>query len=162
MLKKIAIAFSLIVILTVDAEAKHIRYNHHIHSTVNNAQIANIEQQRFSWSNPLQNLTSIPGTVYNVSHPYFAWCGWWMRKHVSETLGMNFGPDYNRAIAWARVGRPTSGPSPGVIAVKRHHVMQVVSVPSPGRIVAISGNDGHRVKVRERSTKGIIAWRSLK
>jgi hypothetical protein len=32
-------------------------------------------------------------------------------------------------------------------------------VLGPGRVLAISGNDGHAVRTRPRSTKGVIAWR---
>jgi uncharacterized protein (TIGR02594 family) len=69
------------------------------------------------------------------------------------------------ARAWASVGRPASGPAPGVIAVygrgRGGHVGRVVRVIGPGRIIMLSGNDGGRVRQRERSTKGIIAYRRL-
>jgi hypothetical protein len=71
------------------------------------------------------------------------------------------GPSLNLAINWARVGMPVSGPAPGVIGVNRHHVFQVVQVVDANRVLAISGNDGKRVRVRERPTKGVVAWRSL-
>jgi hypothetical protein len=57
------------------------------------------------------------------------------------------------------VGTPAQGPAPGVVAVWPHHVGVVTSVPGPGRIVLLSGNDGHAVRERERSTQGVIAWR---
>lgn len=83
-----------------------------------------------------------------------AWCGWALRQwlHVADKR-------FNRAIAWAHFGTRADGPAAGVIAVWRHHVGLVVSVPGPGRIVLKSGNDGHRVRIRERSSKGVIAWR---
>lgn len=93
--------------------------------------------------------------------PARSWCGCFMSLHV-------FGRNLRQlwlARAWASVGRPASGPAPGVIAVyargRGGHVGRVVRVLGPGRIVLLSGNDGGRVRQRERSTKGIIAWRRL-
>lgn len=63
------------------------------------------------------------------------------------------------AINWAHIGRPASGPAPGVVAVYRHHVGVVTAVPGPGRMVLLSGNDGNAVRERERSTRGVVAWR---
>lgn len=82
------------------------------------------------------------------------WCGWWLRQQ----LGV---PDraYNKASRWARFGTRAHGPAPGVIAVWPHHVGLVTGVPGPGRIILKSGNDGHAVRERERSTRGVIAWR---
>ena len=82
------------------------------------------------------------------------WCGWWLRHHLGVADRL-----YNAARAWARYGDRASGPAPGVIAVYPHHVGIVVSVPGPGRMVMKSGNDGHAVRTRERSTRGVIAWR---
>ena len=84
-----------------------------------------------------------------------AWCGWEMRRLV----GGSPGPEYNLARNWAHWGRPANGPAPGVIGVMPHHVFKVVAVLSPGTVLAISGNDGHAVRERPRSTAGVIAWR---
>src|SRR5260370_42188853 len=84
-----------------------------------------------------------------------AWCGWEMRQLV----GGNPGPEYNLARNWAHWGRPASGPAPGVIGVMPHHVFKVVQVLGHGTVLAISGNDSHAVRVRPRSTAGVIAWR---
>ena len=84
-----------------------------------------------------------------------AWCGWEMRQLV----GGNPGPEYNLARNWAHWGRAASGPAPGVIGVMPHHVFKVVQVLGHGTVLAISGNDGHAVRVRPRSTAGVIAWR---
>ncbi len=91
--------------------------------------------------------------VYNDPRPS-AWCGFFMRQimHVADTA-------YNLAANWQHWGRPASGPAPGVIGVMPHHVFRVVSVVAPGKVLAISGNDGHAVKTRVRSTRGVIAWR---
>jgi len=97
---------------------------------------------------------------YNSSHRSAdgrpsAWCGWEMRQLV----GGNPGPEFNLARNWAHWGRPAGGPAPGVIGVMPHHVFKVVQVLGHGTVLAISGNDGHAVRVRPRSTAGVIAWR---
>jgi hypothetical protein len=85
-----------------------------------------------------------------------AWCGWEMRRLV----GGNPGPEYNLARNWAHWGRPAGGPAPGVVGVMPHHVFKVVQVLGQGTVLAISGNDGNAVRVRPRSTAGVIAWRT--
>jgi hypothetical protein len=36
-----------------------------------------------------------------------------------------------------------------------------MAVHGPGRIVLLSGNDGGAVRQRERSSRGVIAWRTF-
>jgi len=84
-----------------------------------------------------------------------AWCGWWMRRHLGIA-----DRSFNLARNWARFGSAAGGPAPGVIGVQSHHVFKVLAVVGPGRVLAISGNDGHAVRARVRSTRGVIAWRS--
>lgn len=82
-----------------------------------------------------------------------AWCGWFLRqkKGIADRA-------YNLARNWARLGTPAPGPAPGVVAVWRHHVGEVRDV-RPGQILLLSGNDGHAVRERWRSVRGVIAWR---
>lgn len=82
-----------------------------------------------------------------------AWCG----CYLAQLLGLN---DRSLWLArnWAFKFPRVAGPAPGVVAVWRHHVGQVTAVPGPGRIILKSGNDGHAVRERERSTAGVIAW----
>jgi hypothetical protein len=84
-----------------------------------------------------------------------AWCGYWMRHNV----GRDPGPAFNLARNWARWGVAAAGPAPDVIGVMAHHVFKVLAVLGAGRVLAISGNDGHAVRTRARSTAGVIAWR---
>jgi hypothetical protein len=70
-------------------------------------------------------------------------------------------PSLNLARNWARVGNAAHGPAPGVIGVMAHHVFKVISVIGPGKVLALSGNDGHAVRTRVRSTSGVIAWRHV-
>ncbi|WP_158811380.1 hypothetical protein, partial [Beijerinckia sp. L45] len=51
-------------------------------------------------------------------------------------------------------GRPISGPVPGAIMSMPHHTGFVVEVLSPGRVLVISGNHGHRVGLGVYSTRG--------
>lgn len=86
------------------------------------------------------------------------WCGCWLDRDMRMSARyprLNL----NRAIEWRHVGAPAAGPCVGCIAVWRHHVGRVTAVPGPGRIVLISGNDGRAVRERERSTRGVVAWR---
>ena len=83
-----------------------------------------------------------------------AWCGWWLRHQLGVADRA-----FNLARKWAGIGTAAHGPAAGVIAVWPHHVGLVTGVPGPGRIVLKSGNDGHQVRERERSTRGIIAYR---
>jgi hypothetical protein len=82
-----------------------------------------------------------------------AWCGWWLRHHlgVADRAG-------NRAAWWARYGTNAHGPAVGAIVVWRHHVGVITGQTSSGYVV-LSGNDGHRVRERERSLRGAIAFR---
>lgn len=83
-----------------------------------------------------------------------AWCGWYMRTQV----GQDPGPQYNRAISWARYGANAGGPSVGAIVVWRHHVGQIVGQEN-GQWIVRSGNDGHAVRTRVRSLAGAVAFR---
>ena len=85
-----------------------------------------------------------------------AWCGCWLARQ----LGLSDKRLW-RAIEWAHVGHRVSGPAPGVIAVFPHHVGIVVGVPRGGHMILKSGNDGHAVRIRERSTAGVVAWRKF-
>lgn len=88
--------------------------------------------------------------------PSRAWCGCYLSKH----LGLN---ERRLWVAreWARVGSPASGPAPGVVVVWAHHVGIIRQVTAPGRAVVHSGNDGRAVRERERSLRGVIAYRHV-
>lgn len=172
MLKKAVISLFAMGLMISNSEARshhhHLSYRtsyhsfHHRNLIQNSSQYTQqlTEQSSGNWFGPIQSFTTnLAHSVLNVAHPAFAWCGWWMREHIGQQLHRTIPSDYNQAIAWAHFGHAAPGPAPGVIGVKRHHVVQVVKVLGPGRILAISGNDGHKVKTRERSTAGIIAWR---
>jgi len=85
------------------------------------------------------------------------WCGWWMRQH----LGGHFGPEFDVARNWLKVGHALDQPRPGAIGVKAHHVFQVIEVVDQGHVLAISGNDHNAVRTRVRSTSDVIGWRDV-
>lgn len=82
-----------------------------------------------------------------------AWCGWWMRQelNVADRAG-------NLARWWARYGGNAHGPAVGAIVVWPHHVGIITAKTESGWVVK-SGNDGHAVRERERSLRGVIAFR---
>lgn len=82
-----------------------------------------------------------------------AWCGWFMRQrhHVVDRL-------YNLARAWAHWGRAADGPCVGCLVVWPHHVGEITG-GTQGHWIVLSGNDGHAVRERERSLRGVIAYR---
>ena len=82
-----------------------------------------------------------------------AWCGWEMRRE----LGV-MDPAYNLARNWSHYGSPAAGPAIGVLVVWPHHIGRI-SGGGPGDWVVHSGNDGHAVRDRVRSLKGVIAYR---
>jgi hypothetical protein len=107
-----------------------------------------------------RNGTSLYNAVHSSDSRPHAWCGWWMRSQVDRDPG----PQFNLARSWASYGAPAPGPEPGVIGVMPHHVFKVLALLGRDRhgraiVLAISGNDGHAVRTRPRSTAGVIAWR---
>jgi hypothetical protein len=84
------------------------------------------------------------------------WCGCWLRLH----LGLD-DVRLNLARAWASMGSAAFGPASGVIAVWPHHVGLITENLGGGMIRLLSGNDGHAVRERVRSTRGVIAYRRV-
>jgi hypothetical protein len=82
-----------------------------------------------------------------------AWCGWWMRQQIGVA-----DRTFNLARAWARFGTDAHGPAVGAIVVWRHHVGIITGRTDSGWVVK-SGNDGRAVRERERSLRGVIAYR---
>lgn len=64
----------------------------------------------------------------------------------------------NRARWWAGFGSRAPGPAVGVLVVWPHHVGIITGRTSSGWLIK-SGNDGHAVRERERSLRGVIAYR---
>jgi hypothetical protein len=81
------------------------------------------------------------------------WCGWFMRQELGVADAR-----FNRAAAWADFGSPADGPAVGLIVVWPHHVGIITGRTEAGFIVR-SGNDGGKVRERERSLRGAIALR---
>jgi hypothetical protein len=104
----------------------------------------------------VERMTQIVASGPPAGCPSRAWCGCYLSKH----LGLN---DRSLWVArnWARIGSAASGPSPGVVVVWPHHVGLIRHVTGPGRAVILSGNDGRAVRERERSLRGVIAYRHV-
>jgi hypothetical protein len=138
----IAVALALALVSAAEARPRH----HHRH---------HIGRHRHRVLAAAQEPGST-GDVRPSACAGIAWCGCWLRLRygLSDVR-------LNAARAWATIGRDAGGPAVGVVAVWAHHVGEIVGVPGPGRIILRSGNDGGAVRVRERSTRGIIAYRQL-
>lgn len=157
----IAAVFALILTsITADIPADAHRYHHRVYHPNYNS---------YSWNNEYKPATNNWTWGYTQTaqqhHHYsggagprpWAWCGWWMRQNVP---GGDPGPSYNLARNWEHWGHPASGPGPGIIGVMPHHVFKVLESIGRGLVLAISGNDGHAVRTRVRSTSRVIAWRA--
>ncbi|TAK50340.1 MAG: hypothetical protein EPO23_00650 [Xanthobacteraceae bacterium] len=65
-----------------------------------------------------------------------------------------------RAVEWANRGQPAGGPRVGAVVVWRHHVGKITAVDG-NKIRVLSGNDGHGVRDRWRTTQGVVAYRFI-
>lgn len=86
------------------------------------------------------------------------WCAWFLRRALGIPKTAFRPGDYNLAAGFAHVGVPAGGPGDGVIVVWRHHV-GIITGRAAGQWVVRSGNDGHAVRERPRSLRGVIAYR---
>lgn len=86
------------------------------------------------------------------------WCMWWLRRYLSIPKSAFPNYSYNLARAGRYIGSAASGPGVGVVVVWNHHIGIITGRTSSGWIVK-SGNDGHAVRERERSLRGVIAYR---
>lgn len=90
------------------------------------------------------------------------WCGCWLATHLN-IADQKLWRDLWVARNWTTYGKPANGPAPGVIAVYGRgaggHVGIVTAVKRAGFVVLKSGNDNGKVRERERTTDGVIAWR---
>ena len=166
MLRLICVALLLFVAAPAFAKGKH--HHHRATHAVSVSMKHASASKRVHASRHLKKLAQLKKRVHRAKYVRLyksknhvqgdprprAWCGWWVRQQFGVA-----DRSYNLARKWAQIGTPAHGPSPGVIAVWRHHVGIVTAVPGPGRIVLKSGNDSHAVRERERSTRGIIAYR---
>lgn len=149
---KLRLAAAMMLVCIVPAHASH---RHPRHDSQAARQCVPDNSGHMDCAGPEKRIQRVRDANGNRADPRpHAWCGWWLRHQLGVASRV-----FNRAIAWARYGSRASGPAPGVIAVYPHHVGIVVAVPGPGRMVMKSGNDGHAVRTRERSTRGVIAWR---
>jgi hypothetical protein len=137
-MRVVAIAVAFFAITVTSAQAKTHHNRHHRHTT------HHYHHRHYARHHGTH-------VAYHDGRPH-AWCGWQMRQwmHVADTA-------YNLARNWAHWGRATQA-HVGAVVVWPHHVGRIVG-GSPGKWVVESGNDGHRVRTRARSTAGAIAFR---
>lgn len=88
----------------------------------------------------------------------YAWCAWWLRRNLGIPKSAFHPYEWNLARAFRYIGQRAAGPAVGVIVVWNHHVGVITGHNSDGWIVK-SGNDGHAVRERPRSLRGVIAFR---
>lgn len=166
--KMISLLSAAVLSTTVSsANASSYRLNHHHYAHRYAFHYAQPGQRQLRTAQPAVNAWGAPAAFQPAvaqqaysSHPSgdrrpSAWCGWEMRRLV----GSDPGPAYNLARNWTHWGQPVARPIPGAIGVMPHHVFKVLEVLGAGSVLAISGNDGHAVRIRPRSTAGVIAWR---
>lgn len=127
-----AVMAALFVALTATAYAKPIKKNHHRQNVHRNYHDADPRPGR--------------------------WCMWWLRRHLGIPKSAFPAYAYNLAISGKYIGTPAVGPAIGVIVVWRNHV-GIISGQSAAGWIVTSGNDGGAVRTRERSLRGVIAYR---
>ncbi len=93
---------------------------------------------------------SRPSDCYGI-----AWCGCFLRHYFGLADRA-----LNSAFEWTHVGHQTTAHN-GAIVVWRHHVGILRSEPVDGRALVLSGNDGHRVRLRAVSLSRVIAYREM-
>ena len=133
-----AAAISALLVLSPPAQARHII---HAHNMAEGLGYGLAQMLHFSIEHP-------------IGHRPGRWCGWYLRqvKGVSD-------PSYNLARNWAHWGHSTSL-HPGAVVVWNHHVGEAAAGECPaGRVMLHSGNDGHAVRTRCVSLRGVIAIR---
>lgn len=149
------VVVTLQVITASGASASALGQQHHRHHTSRIAHQYNSSHKNHQIADGYNSYAYTPSRRVADGRPS-AWCGWEMRHLVSGDPG----PEYNLARNWTHWGQRADGPAPGVIGVMPHHVFKVIQVLGHGTVLAISGNDSHAVRVRPRSTAGVIAWRA--
>lgn len=141
-MKSLATAFavSAALVMSPPAQARHLHV-YHTNSMVKGLGYGFAHMLHFAIEHPLGGRPR-------------AWCGWFMRqqKGVAD-------PSYNLARNWAHWGSPSSL-HPGAVVVWNHHVGEAAAGECPaGRVMLHSGNDGHAVRTRCVSLRGVIAIR---
>ena len=161
------VAFALACAIATPAFARHHRT--HVHVTRNTGQIecthlgcgpasqssasagfsSSAARTAFAYAPPVTS-----GIVRGGDPRPRSWCGWWLRHYLGVSDRA-----LNLARNWARYGSPAGGPTVGAIVVWRSHVVIITGSTGSGWIVK-SGNDDHAVRERERSLRGVIAFRT--
>ncbi len=85
-----------------------------------------------------------------------AWCGYYLRNHLGHS-----DPSLNLARNWL-VKFPRTQPAPGAVGVwargRGGHVGKIIAITGPCLAMVHSGNDGGRVRTRERNICNAIGF----
>ncbi|MGH6875929.1 MAG: hypothetical protein ACREHV_00980 [Rhizomicrobium sp.] len=147
-MKRLALVLAACAALIQPALAAHRHHHHHHHTAHHFAAHHRHRQVRHRHHYAHRHVRFTDGRPA-------AWCGWWMRRHLGVADRR-----YNLARAWAGYGSRAGAPGQGVIVVWPHHVAIIVGgSDGRGRWLMESGNDGHAVRTRYRSLRGVIALR---
>ncbi len=150
-MRYLAIAMLCVGLFSTPAFAKHHHRHHYRHHYVHHHRNHPVVEALGAGLAQILKDMHRPRDCYGI-----AWCGCFLKHYLHvESTRLNL----NRAIEWRYWGHAVNGPQPGAVGVEPHHVFQVVKVTKSGRVLAISGNDSHAVRVRERSTRRVISWR---
>jgi len=87
------------------------------------------------------------------------WCAWFLRRKLGIPRSAFRPGEWNLARAFRYLGDAAARPGAGVIVVWPHHVGIIVGGCDRRGCVVLSGNDGHRVRERYRTFRGVIAYR---
>lgn len=137
-IKVIGIAVTTLA-LTSHAEA---RRHYHYQYTQSQSQHRQLDYQQYYFSN--QRVVSHPSGC-----PGRAFCG----CGVSVSVFGRPVRDLYLARNWFKF--PRSTPAPGMVAVRRHHVMKILAVDASGNATVYDPNSGgHQTRIHTRSLAG--------
>jgi hypothetical protein len=164
-----ALALASILVIPVQAQARHRHHGRHLQHQrlAPSAQPADHVHcdDRFLWTcdvrGPSRSVHS-PQASHTIAvtrdRPRdcygIAWCGCWLRHYFGLADRA-----LNLAINWARMGVAATADSANVV-VWRHHVGRLLAHRA-GMILVQSGNDGHAVRTRWRTLRGVVALRRV-
>lgn len=153
--RQAVIAAAILLALPSLASAAPKHRHHHRHITAPQAEIVCDRQGCRSSNENAYGRRSVARYESNSRDPRpAAWCGWQMRHWLGVADRA-----FNLARKWASYGTRAPGPAEGVVVVWPHHV-GIITGRADGEWIVKSGNDGHAVRERPRSLRGVIAFRN--
>lgn len=151
-MKKLGLVFVMFAALlfSSNAEAHHRHHHrHHRHHYSHHLVHKYATYDRSRAHDTQINSYDRPRDCYGIP-----WCGCWLRHEFGFANTV-----LNLAAAWSHVGQPASIDTANVV-VWPHHVGKLLKHDG-NHILVKSGNDGHAVRTRWRTTAGVIAFRRV-